>query len=204
MFINFGNMTPQQIYFTLTQTVIPRPIAWVLSENANASFNLAPFSYFNAISSNPPLMMISAGMKPEGGAKDTRDNIRDRHDFVIHIVSLDQLDAMNASSANLPSGESEVVKLGLETTELEGSRLPRLASARVAFACSLYDIQYIGPDPQSLILGEVHGVFVDDSVVGKDAKGRVKFLADKIDPIGRLGGSEYVSFGELLTRRRPD
>jgi flavin reductase (DIM6/NTAB) family NADH-FMN oxidoreductase RutF len=99
MFIDFGDMTPQQIYFTLTQTVIPRPIAWVLSENANASFNLAPFSYFNAISSNPPLVMISAGMKPEGGAKDTRDNIRDRHDFVIHIVSLDQLDAMNASSA---------------------------------------------------------------------------------------------------------
>jgi flavin reductase (DIM6/NTAB) family NADH-FMN oxidoreductase RutF len=111
---------------------------------------------------------------------------------------------MNASSANLPPGESEVVKLGLETTELEGSRLPRLASARVAFACSLYDIQYIGPDPQSLILGKVHGVFVDDSVIGEDAKGRVKFLAEEIDPIGRLGGSEYVSFGELLTRRRPD
>jgi len=185
-------------------SIVPRPIAFVSTLSKDGFENLAPFSYFNAISSNPPLMMISAGMRPEGGAKDTRDNIRDRHDFVIHIVSLDHLDAMNASSANLPPGESEVLNLGLETTELEGSRLPRLASARVAFACSLYDIQYIGPDPQSLILGEVHGVFVDDSVIGEDAKGRVKFLAEEIDPIGRLGGREYVSFGELLTRRRPD
>ncbi|HJP07731.1 MAG: protein/domain typically associated with flavoprotein oxygenase, DIM6/NTAB family protein [Acidiferrobacteraceae bacterium] len=204
MFIDFDAMTPQQVYFTLTQTVIPRPIAWVLSENADGSLNLAPFSYFNAVSSNPPLIMMSAGLKPDGGAKDTRDNIRDRRDFVIHIPSLEQLDDMNASSASLPPGVSEVEHLGLETTAFEGSRLPRLVDPKVAFACSLYDIHYIGDDPQSLILGEVHGVFVDDSVVGEDAKGRRKILAEKINPVGRLGAGEYVSFGELLSRTRPD
>ncbi len=204
MFIDFDAMTPQQVYFTLTQTVIPRPIAWVLSENADGSLNLAPFSYFNAVSSNPPLIMMSAGLKPDGGAKDTRDNIRDRRDFVIHIPSLEQLDDMNASSASLPPGVSEVEHLGLETIAFEGSRLPRLVDPKVAFACSLYDIHYIGDDPQSLILGEVHGVFVDDSVVGEDAKGRRKILAEKINPVGRLGAGEYVSFGELLSRTRPD
>ena len=87
--------------------------------------------------------MISACMKREGGATDTLYNIRDLDGVVRHIVSLDHLDAMNASSANLPPGESEVVNLGLDTTELEGARLSRLAIARVAFACSLYAIPYL-------------------------------------------------------------
>ena len=111
---------------------------------------------------------------------------------------------MNASSASLDPGVSEVEKLGLATVPFEGSRLPRLADARVAFACSLYDIHYIGDGPQSLILGEVHGVFIDDHAIGEDAKGRRKILAENINPIGRLGASEYVSFGEVLIRRRPD
>ncbi len=204
MYINFEELKPQQVYFTMTQTVIPRPIAWVLSENANASYNLAPFSYFNAVASNPPLVLISTGLKPDGSPKDTRDNIRERKDFVAHIVSLEHLDDMNQSSATLPPGVSEIEQLGLETVPFEGSRLPRLAVARVAFACSRYDIQDVGDDPQSLIFGRVHGVYLDDAVVGEDAKGRRKIHADRIDPLGRLGASEYVSFGELISRRRPD
>ena len=203
MYIDFGTVTPQQAYFTMTQTIIPRPIAWIVSENTNGSINLAPFSYFNAVSSNPPLVMISAGIKPGGVAKDTLNNIRQRKDFVLHIVSLEQLNAMNQSSANLPSGESEVEMLGLETVAFEGSRLPRLADAKVAFACRLYDIHYIGSDPQALILGQVEGLYVDDSVVGKDDKGRTKILAERINPVGRLGANEYVTFGERLSRDRP-
>ena len=204
MYIDFGKMTAQQVYITMTQTIVPRPIAWVLSENPDQSLNLAPYSYFNAVCSDPPLLMISAGVKPDGATKDTRDNIRDRKEFVVHIASLDQLDEMNASSANFAPGVSEIEALGLETEKFEGSRLPRLSDAKVAFACSVYDIQTLGDSLQSLILGEVNGVFVDDGAIGEDEKGRSKILADKINPIGRLGASEYVSFGEILTRRRPD
>tara|TARA_B100001142_G_C14050776_1_gene545781 strand:+ start:59 stop:673 length:615 start_codon:yes stop_codon:yes gene_type:complete len=204
MYIDFGKMTAQQVYITMTQTIVPRPIAWVLSENPDQSLNLAPYSYFNAVCSDPPLLMISAGVKPDGATKDTRDNIRDRKEFVVHIASLDQLDEMNASSANFAPGVSEIEALGLETEKFEGSRLPRLSDAKVAFACSVYDIQTLGDSLQSLILGEVNGVFVDDEAIAEDEKGRSKILADKINPIGRLGASEYVSFGEILTRRRPD
>ena len=204
MYIDFGKMTAQQVYITMTQTIVPRPIAWVLSENPDQSLSLAPYSYFNAVCSDPPLLMISAGVKPDGATKDTRDNIRDRKEFVVHIASLDQLDEMNASSANFAPGVSEIEILGLETEKFEGSRLPRLSGAKVAFACSVYDIQTLGDSLQSLILGEVNGVFVDDGAIGEDEKGRSKILADKINPIGRLGASEYVSFGEILTRRRPD
>ena len=204
MYFEFGKMTAQQVYITMTQTIVPRPIAWVLSENPDQSLNLAPYSYFNAVCSDPPLLMISAGVKPDGATKDTRDNIRDRKEFVVHIASLDQLDEMNASSANFAPGVSEIEALGLETEKFEGSRLPRLSDAKVAFACSVYDIQTLGDSLQSLILGEVNGVFVDDEAIAEDEKGRSKILADKINPIGRLGASEYVSFGEILTRRRPD
>ena len=204
MYIDFGKVTAQQVYITMTQTIVPRPIAWVLSENPDQSLNLAPYSYFNAVCSDPPLLMISAGVKPDGATKDTRDNIRDRKEFVVHIASLDQLDEMNASSANFAPGVSEIEALGLETEKFEGSRLPRLSDAKVAFACSVYDIQTLGDSLQSLILGEVNGVFVDDEAIAEDEKGRSKILADKINPIGRLGASEYVSFGEILTRRRPD
>ena len=80
----------------------------------------------------------------------------------------------------------------------------RSSCAKVAFACTVYDIHYLGNGPQSLILGEVKGIFVDDSAIGEDAKGRMKIMADKINPLGRLGASEYVSFGDILIRQRPE
>ena len=79
MYVDITQLDPQQIYITLTQTVIPRPIAWVLSENANGSLNLAPYSFFNAVSSEPPLVMISTGLKPDGCPKDTRETVSYTH-----------------------------------------------------------------------------------------------------------------------------
>ena len=139
MYIDFGDMTPQQVYITMTQTVIPRPIAWVLSENADGSLNLAPYSYFNAVSSDPALVMISAGVKPDGGIKDTRDNIRDRRDFVIHITSLDQLDNMNASSASFDPGVSEVDQLAFDSAD---RGLPPAAACRCAGGLCLQPLRH--------------------------------------------------------------
>ncbi len=204
MIIDLSAQTPAKVYFSLIQTVIPRPIAWVLSENATAgSFNLAPFSYFNAVCSDPPLIMVSIGRKPDGSFKDTKVNIEERPAFVVHLVDETTLDAMNASSATLSYGESELAAAGLATTEFESFSLPRLADARVAFACRRYQVIQVGATPQSLVLGQVERIFVDDSVVGKDDKGRSKILADKISPVGRLGPNEYVTFGEIVRRVRP-
>ncbi len=203
MYIDFKALDPMQVYVTMTQTVIPRPIAWVLSENAHARYNLAPFSYFNAVCSEPPLIMISVGKKPDGVYKDTRVNIEKRRDFVVHIAHRGLLDPMNQSSATLPAEVSELDELGLDTVALQGSRLPRLVDCRIAFACECYEIKEIGGVPQSLILGLVHGVHVDDAVVSKDAKGRLKILADRVDPLARLGASEFMTFGGIETRVRP-
>lgn len=204
MFIDFEGMNPTDAYHTLTQTVIPRPVAWVLSENPQGDYNLAPFSFFTPITSNPPLLMFSVGRKPTDNAfKDTRVNIEERRDFVVHIAHRELAGAMTETSRTLPHGESELANLGLELTELEGSRLPRLKDCHVALACELYDIKEIGAAPQSLVFGRIKGVYVSDDAVHHDDKNRLKIDGSKIDPVGRLGGSEYVTFGDVLKIPRP-
>lgn len=203
MYIKLSELSASQVYITMTQTVIPRPVAWVLSENSAGTYNLAPFSYFNAVCSEPPLLMISVGKKPDGSFKDTLVNIEQRNDFVIHIVHLDLLGPMNQSSATLPAGESELEATGLKTVPMEGSNLPRLQDARIAFACSKFEIHRLGGVPQSLVLGRISDIYVDDAVVTTDHKGRTKIDAERVDPIGRLGASEYVSFGKKIQLARP-
>ena len=184
MILDLATLTPSQVYFHMTQTLIPRPIAWVLSENADGGHNLAPFSYFNAVCSDPPLIMLSVGKKPDGSFKDTRVNIERRGHFVVHIPRRDQAELVSASSATLPAGESEVARLGLETTPFEGFGLPRLADCAVAYGCAAWEIRELGDLPQSLILGRVHRLYLDDSLAGRDEKGRLRVDARRLDPLG--------------------
>lgn len=203
MYIDFAELSHSQVYFTMIQTVIPRPIAWVLSENPKGRFNLAPFSYFNAVCSDPPLLMISIGKKPDGSFKDTRVNIEQRREFVVHIAHEGMLDALNESSATLSADVSEIDRQELATRPLPGSRLPRLADCRVAISCECYQIQEIGGIPQTLIFGLIKGIYVDDAIISGDTKSRVKVHADQLSPIGRLGANEYVNFGKIVRRKRP-
>ena len=203
MIIPFDALSPDKAYLTMIQTLLPRPVAWVLSENPDKSLNLAPFSYFNAICSDPPLIMISIGVKPDGKAKDSRLNIEASKDFVIHIAHREMAALVTQTSASLPRNESELEKAGLQTCEFPGSRLPRLTDCRIAYACKLYELREIGNAPQALVLGEVTQVYVDDSVIEYDAKGRMQVMAEKVDPIARLGGGEYSTFGEKLNIPRP-
>lgn len=203
MNIDLDSLTPDQVYFRMTQTLIPRPIAWVLSENADGSLNLAPFSYFNAVCSDPPLVMISVGKKPDGSNKDTRVNIEARGHFVVHIAHGDQVRAVSDSSATLASGDSEVARLGLTTAPFEGFGLPRLADCRIAYACERWEIREIGGAPQSLILGRVRRIFVDDAVATPDERGRLYVDAAKVSPLGRLGPDQYLVGGEVIRVPRP-
>ena len=173
MILDLTELKPAQVYFTMIQTVVPRPIAWVLSEIKHGKYNLAPFSYFNAICSNPPLIMLSVGKKPDGSFKDTRINIEQRRDFVVHIAQREMLQDLNQSSATLAADESELDQLDLEITEFEGSRLPRIRDCRVALACSCYDIQELGGTPQSIIYGEVSHIYIDDDITSTSEKGRL-------------------------------
>ena len=203
MIVNLAELSPAQVYFTMIQTLIPRPIAWVLSEIEPGKYNLAPFSYFNAVCSDPPLIMLSVGKKPDGSFKDTRVNIEQRGDFVVHIAHRDLLEDLNQSSATLAADVSELDLLGIETTTFEGSRLPRIEACKVAYACECHEIHELGSTPQSVIYGRVTRIYIDDRITSTTDKGRLKVHAESFEPIARLGADEYMSFGKIVTLRRP-
>ena len=205
MQIKLDELPTPQVYFTMTQTVLPRPIAWLLTENDDASYNLAPFSYFNAVCSDPPLVLVSIGKQDDGRDKDSIRNIRERHEFVIHIASCEQLPELNQSSASLPPGESEVEASSLALTRVDGFRMPRLSDCKIALFCERHDIQMIGSNnQQSLLFAEIKEIYVDDACAEINDNGRLKIHADRIQPLSRLGASEYASFGEVLIAKRPD
>ncbi len=202
MIFNLDELSPNQRYFTLTQSIVPRPVAWVLTENSNQSLNLAPFSYFSGVSSDPPLIMISVGKKNDGSMKDTRANIIERNEFVIHIPHKEMAAAVTESARPLASGESEIDAQKLETVEFEGSKLPRLKDARIALACEKFRVEDI-TDSQAMILGLIKAVYVDDGLITSNDNGRVTIDAEKLSPIGRLGGNDYTGLGEIITIERP-
>ena len=191
----------------MVQAIIPRPIAWVLSDNDNNGYNLAPFSFFTGICSDPPLIMFSVGKKPSGKQKglqkDTTINIRKHKEFVVHIASTHFLDPLNKSAATLDQCESELDLLDLETTSFEGFALPRIIGARIAMGCSLYRIDEIGHTPQSIIYGKIESMYVDDEIVYKDDKERLIIDSARLDPLSRLGGAAYAGIGPPMAAKRP-
>lgn len=209
MHINFDTLKPQAAYALMTQTIVPRPIAWVLTANEDSSWNLAPYSYFNAICSNPPMIMLSIGKHVDGREKDTRRNIEARSEFVVHIAHQQQAELMTATSASFLPGVSELTEAAssfdaqsLRLESMPGSSLPRLAECRVAFACRYEQTHTIGQ--QGIVFAHVTDVWMHDDIVGEDAKGRVRVDATALDPLGRLGGGEYVTAGSVITVERPE
>ena len=204
MQLNPEQMAAVDIYHTLTQVIIPRPIAWVLSPNdaGFSSWNLAPFSFFNAICSDPPVLMLSMGQKSDGSLKDSCRNLLERERCVIHIAADDQGQPVSDTARELVFGESEVLASGLELVEFEGTGMKRLQGVPVALACRLYQHIEVGNKPQNLLLVEVEQIWIDDAVCHHDDKGRLRFAADQIRPLARLGGSEYANLDRAFKIQR--
>jgi flavin reductase (DIM6/NTAB) family NADH-FMN oxidoreductase RutF len=203
MNLNIAELSPNQRYHLMTQTIIPRPIAWALTDSGNSSFNLAPFSYFTAVSSAPPILMLSVGKKPNGDSKDTLVNIINNKQVVIHIASAQHAALVTQTSQTLTHGESELTEAKIATTEFVGFSLPRIAQCDIAYGCELYEIKELGDVPQSLIFVEVKQVYINDKVADIDNKQRIKVHADKISPLSRLGGGEYATIDKPFEIERP-
>lgn len=205
MLIDLAKTDATQIHPILTQTIIPRPVAWVLSRNPDDGFNFAPYSFFTVITSKPPILMVSVGKKPgDGTFKDTRLNIEARRQFVVHIGSQRHAQAMTESSRHLDHGHSELDNLGLDLVQEEGWPMPRVGDCPVALYCELREVIEMGDTPQSLVFGDIRKVFVDDRIARVNEQGRFVIDAKGIDPIARLGGSEYGTLGDIINVPRPD
>ena len=202
MIIDFSSITALNRYHLLTQTVMPRPIAWVLSENEDASLNLAPFSFFNAMCSEPPLLVMSIGKKSGGEVKDTRRNLLSGRPFVVHIASVEHVEALNGTAAVLDYGDSEVTASSLPLSEFPGCTVPRLSECHIAYHCKLYDVHEIGPNKQAMIYAEVLQLYLNDTVVEHENN---RYIIDpkKINPLSRLGGVQYSAQGKIFSLTRP-
>ena len=203
MRIDFDTLSPNQAYHLMTQTIIPRPVAWVLTANETSGYNLAPFSFFNAICSNPPLVMFSAGKKPDGTLKDTRHNLGQSKQLVIHVPSVDQAEEVTETARTLDYGDSELYKIRHPLVNEPDWDLPRLENAPVAMLAELTDLHEVGPNQQAIFYCEIKALYVRDDLVEEDAKGRTRIDAAKMQPLARLGGGEYATFGEVFKLDRP-
>ncbi len=198
MIIDLTKLSGTEIYHTLTQSVVPRPIAWVLSEHENGKINLAPYSYFTAISSVPPLLMYSVGKHKNGQNKDSLTNVQRTKKLVIHIASEDMASDVTKSASPLAPDESELDLISDDVVEFDSFELPRLKNCKLAFACTLHQVIEMGETPMSLVFARIEQVYVADEVVSHDAKGRLKINADKVKPLARLGGNEYAALGNII------
>lgn len=203
MQIDFSDFSTAQRYHLMTQTIIPRPIAWALTDSDNGSYNLAPFSYFTAVSSQPALLMLSVGKKDNGDPKDTLTNIINNKKMVIHIASTEQAELVTQTAQTLAHGESELDGTNLTTTVFEKFSLPRLAECDIAFACELYEIKELGDAAQTLIFVEIKQLYINERIVSKNEKDRLKIDASKVAPLARLGGGEYASITNPFSLQRP-
>jgi flavin reductase (DIM6/NTAB) family NADH-FMN oxidoreductase RutF len=207
MKIDLSEKSGPEIYHLLTQTIVPRPIAWILSGNKEGSdepYNLAPFSFFNAMASAPPTLVVSIGKKPSGDEKDTRANLAEGELCVVHIPQVAQMQAVSDSSKTLEYGDSELKYSQLNSCEFEGFDLPRLTDCPIAFGCKVAKVIEWGPAPQALILLEIRHAYIDDNICTHDDKGRVRIDAKKLNPLARLGANEYAELGDILQLARPD
>ena len=203
MNINFAEFSPNQRYHLMTQTIIPRPIAWALTDSNNGQFNLAPFSYFTAVSSAPPILMLSVGNKPNGDKKDTLVNVVNNQKMVIHIASEKDATLITQTAASLPHGESELTGTSLKTIPFDGFSLPRLAHCDIAYGCELYEIKELGDVPQNLIFVEIKQIYINDNVIEIDEKQKITVHADKVNPLTRLGGGEFATINKPFSLVRP-
>lgn len=191
MNINLSNLPARTAHDLLISGIIPRPIAWVTSVNAQGQVNLAPFSMFNAITWSPPTLCFSVVNRPDGTTKDTLLNINMTGNFVVNMVSEDIAAKMVATSALLPYGVDEAQKVDVPLTPSSSVSAPRVLQARVAFECVLDRIVTVGvgANAGNLILGTIKVMYVDDEVL--DVDGTVDW--SKLQVIGRLGGTKYCN-----------
>ena len=199
--INPKEVTQRDLYKLIIGSIVPRPIAFVSTIGKDGSTNLAPYSFFNGVSSNPPCVMFSVGVPSSGEKKDTLKNIEETKEFVINSSNEWLLDPLVYSAANYPYGVSEIEETGLTAISGKIVSAPRIKEAAVQLECRLHKIVEIGdgsPGSASIVFGEIVYAHVDEECY---EDGRINF--EKYRAIGRLGGYQYGTIGEIIEKPIP-
>ncbi len=185
-------------YKLATGLIVPRPIGWIGTLSAEGIPNLAPFSFFNCVSGNPPMFVFSAG---RSARRDTLDNVRSRGEFTINIVSEEVAEAMNATSASLDADVNEFEVAGL--TEVQSTRIsaPMVAECKANIECVVTDILDIGHQTKgnALVVGEGIVIHIDDQLLDGTRIDQVALRA-----IGRHAGNSYSRSTDQFELARPE
>jgi flavin reductase (DIM6/NTAB) family NADH-FMN oxidoreductase RutF len=190
-------MEPLALYKLMTGVVVPRPIAWVTTLSEQGVVNLAPFSCFSFLSSNPPILGFTVG-KRRGRYKDTANNIRRLKEFVVHIADESMLEALHLSADEYLPDVSEAEVAGLAVAAGERVAVPRLTAAPVAMECALSQTLQFGRGGSEFFVGEVQLFHLRD---GLYVEGKID--SEQLRPIGRLAGPTYATLGKVV-RMRPN
>jgi flavin reductase (DIM6/NTAB) family NADH-FMN oxidoreductase RutF len=210
-----SHLPHRELYNLLISAVVPRPIAWVSSLSASGQPNLAPFSFFNAVCSKPPLLAFAPGMRapkksataavetggePGWEQKDTLRNVRETGEFVINLVTYELAEAMNLTSGDYDSSvdEFEVAKVTSAPSKVVRPR--RVAESPVSFECKLHQILDFNPEPEggSLVIGQIVLIHINEQHIKEGRLDR-----NSLDLIGRMGGMQYTRTTERFEMVRP-
>src|SRR5690625_262785 len=197
--INPNELSANDNYKFLIGSVIPRPIALITTMSEKGFLNAAPFSYFNVVSTNPPLLAVSIGRR-NGKMKDTSTNITKTKEFVIHIVDESIVDDMNETAATLPEEGNEIDLTSFVTIKSEHVNVPAIKQAKIRMECVLEKHVPLGDEPVSndLIIGKVVQYHIKNDIY---QDGKVDPLA--LAPVSRLAGHYYGNLGKIYEIERP-
>ena len=193
MLINFADVKPAQAYAWMASLIVPRTIAWVSTIGADGVRNLAPFSFFQMVTSKPPTLLVCPLLQRGGAPKDTLANIRATGEFVVNLAGPAQAQALNATSSAFEAGVDEFAACGVDSAASSLVAPPRVAGAAASFECRLARLEPYPPEAPSchLVFGEVLAVHVDDTLLGPDGV----LDPGKVDLLFRMGGDWYGSTG---------
>jgi len=188
-------------YHMLVGLVTPRPIAWVTTLAPSGMVNLAPFSFFNAFGSNPPIVVFSPTNKRDGSKKDTLRNLEALGEFVVNVVTADLASKANLTSTELPPDESEVVLAELSTVPSIKVKPPRIAESPASLECIVRQIIPCGTGAiaANLVIGEIVMMHVADEVLGADGRPDPR----KLRTVARLGHEYWCRTSDLFELKRP-
>jgi flavin reductase (DIM6/NTAB) family NADH-FMN oxidoreductase RutF len=202
MEIDFSAIPVRDAYALMTSSIMPRPVAWVSTMSQAGATNLAPFSFFQGVTANPPTLLIVPVNHRDGRKKDTVRNIEETGEFVVNVVPFSLAQQMNETAALLENGDSEFEKFGIAQARSRRVRPPRVAASPVAFECTLHQIVPVGEGSLAahVVIGRIRHAHVDDAVLGADG------MPDpaKLDLVGRMGGELYARTTERFAIKRPD
>lgn len=189
MLLDFTTMDRRTAYYWMASTIAPRPVAWVSTISAAGVTNLAPFSFFQMVTPQPPTLMICPQHNGDGSLKDTTRNIQETAEFVVSLVPFAMVDQMNATSFAFDDATSEFERIGVASLPSHAVAPPRVAGAPMSFECRAVSVRmYPDHAPTSaIILGQVIAAHVDPSIVAAD--GSIDPVA--MDLVSRMGADWY-------------